>query len=83
MYNNQWSYICGYLTEGQDRFIELSDAVWSVPETGLKEYKSSKLLMDALEEEGFQIERNVDDISTAFIATYGSGKPVIGLAGSI
>lgn len=37
--------------------------------------------MDALEEEGFQIERNVDDISTAFIATYGSGKPVIGLAG--
>ena len=71
--------ICQIVDQKQDRFIELSDAVWSVPETGLKEYKSSKLLMDALEEEGFQIERNVDDISTAFIATYGSGKPVIGL----
>ena len=30
---------------------------------------------------GFEVTENVADISTAFMATYGSGKPVIGILG--
>ena len=65
--------------EKKERYIALSDAVWAVPELGLKEYESCKLLVRALKEEGFAVEENVDDIPTAFIATYGTGRPVIGL----
>ena len=46
---------------------------------GYKEEKSSNLLSTTLEEEGFKIETGVADIPTAFVATYGSGKPVIAI----
>ncbi len=65
--------------EKKDQYTALSDAVWAVPELGLAEYKSAALLIEALEREEFQVERGVDGIETAFIGTYGSGKPVIGL----
>ncbi len=32
-----------------------------------------------LEEEGFHVEKNVAGIPTAYVATYGSGKPIIGI----
>ena len=59
--------------------ILLSDKIWEMPELGLKEYRSSELLIEALEKEGFEIERNVDGIETAFIGSYGHGKPIVGL----
>ncbi len=46
---------------------------------GYKEEKSSALLQQALKDNGFSIEAGVADIPTAFIATYGSGSPVIGI----
>lgn len=61
------------------KFTALSDAVWAVPELGLKEERSSQLLIQALLDEGFRVERGTDGISTAFTATYGEGRPVIGL----
>ena len=63
----------------QEKFIALSDAVWAVPELGLQEYQSSALLIRALRDEGFAVEENVDGIPTAFLASYGRGKPVIAL----
>ncbi len=48
-------------------------------ELGLEEYKSSKLLADMLEKGGFRVERGVADMPTAFVGTWGSGKPVIGI----
>ncbi len=46
------------------------------------EYKSSRLLADALEKLGFQVKRGVAGMPTAFVASYGEGKPEIGfLAG--
>lgn len=62
-------------------FIEVSDAVWSNPELGFKEFKSASILMEALEKEGFQIESGLAGIPTAFRGVYGSGSPVIGFLG--
>ncbi|RLG97919.1 amidohydrolase, partial [Candidatus Bathyarchaeota archaeon] len=44
-------------------------------------YKSSKLLADELEKHGFEVKRGVAGMPTAFVATWGEGKPVIGIMG--
>jgi aminobenzoyl-glutamate utilization protein B len=64
-----------------EKFGKISDAIWSYAELGLQEYKSSKLLADTLEQAGFKVERGVAGMPTCFVASYGSGKPVIGLLG--
>ncbi len=53
--------------------------LWEYAETALKEHKSAKLLADALEKEGFRLQRGVAGMPTAFIASYGSGEPIIGI----
>ncbi|MEY3433538.1 MAG: hypothetical protein RL131_1474, partial [Bacteroidota bacterium] len=53
--------------------------IWNYAELGYKETKSSALLQETLKKEGFQVEAGVADIPTAFVATYGSGSPVIGI----
>lgn len=55
--------------------------IWELAEPGYQEHKSSQLLLEMLERAGFKIERGVADIPTAFTATFGSGKPVLGLLG--
>ena len=67
--------------ETVERFGRISDAIWSYAELGLQEFNSSKLLADTLEQAGFKVERGVAGMPTAFVASYGSGKPVIGLLG--
>jgi aminobenzoyl-glutamate utilization protein B len=61
--------------------IGLSDQIWKLAETALVEHKSSKLLADYAEKQGFRVERGIAGMPTAFIATYGSGKPIIGILG--
>jgi aminobenzoyl-glutamate utilization protein B len=53
--------------------------IWDYAEVGYKEYKSSQLLQNMLKSEGFRVEAGVAEIPTAFIATFGEGKPVIGI----
>jgi len=67
--------------ETVERFGKISDAIWEYAELGLQEFKSSKLLADTLEQAGFKVERGLAGMPTCFVATYGSGKPVIGLLG--
>jgi aminobenzoyl-glutamate utilization protein B len=59
----------------------LSDKIWAYAETALREHKSSKLLADYAEEKGFTVTRNVSGMPTAFIAKFGSGRPIIGIMG--
>ncbi len=59
--------------------IEVSDALWEYAEIALLEYESSGLLIKTLEEEGFDVEGGVAGLPTAFVASYGSGKPIIGI----
>ncbi len=65
----------------QANLIEISDAIWASAETAFEEHKSSKLLADYAENNGFTVERGVAGIPTAFVATYGVGKPVISILG--
>jgi aminobenzoyl-glutamate utilization protein B len=70
------------LIEGnREEFIKISDQIWDYAETRFEEYNSAELLAQTLENEGFEVERGVGGIKTAFIASYGSGKPVISLLG--
>src|SRR3712207_1321741 len=55
--------------------------IWEFAEPGYQEERSSALLAGMLEEAGFEVERGVAEIPTAFIASYGEGKPVIGILG--
>src|SRR5690242_12478665 len=59
------------------------DSVFSFGELGFQEFETSKYLTGILEKEGFRIERNVAGIPTAWVASWGSGKPVISLGSDI
>lgn len=61
--------------------IGISDKIWAAEETAFNEVQSSKLLADFAEANGFKVERGVAEMPTAFVATYGSGSPVIGILG--
>ncbi len=75
--------VLDYLSKPEilEKFGKISDAIWSFAELGLHEYRSSELLARNLEEAGFTVERGLAGMPTCFVATYGSGKPVIGLLG--
>ena len=65
----------------QTELTKLSDDVWAYAESALKEYKSSKVLADYAEAQGFSVRRGVAGMPTAFIAEFGSGKPILGIMG--
>lgn len=65
----------------QAEYGDLALKIWSLAEVGYKEIKSSELLQAKLKAEGFTVTAGVAGIPTAFTATYGSGKPVIGILG--
>ncbi|MFI5457094.1 MAG: amidohydrolase [Isosphaerales bacterium] len=64
-----------------DSSWEMAQKIWEWAEVGYQEKKSAALLGDAMEAGGFQVERGVAGMPTSFIATIGSGKPVIGILG--
>ena len=53
--------------------------IWNYAEVGFQEVKSSALLQQTLKDNGFNVQANVAGMPTAFVATYGSGSPVIGI----
>ena len=57
----------------------LAMELWKHSETALLEYKSADLLIKYLEDNGFKVEKGVADMPTAFVASYGSGSPIIGI----
>ena len=62
-----------------DDYAKTAHKIWELAEVGYQEYKSAELLSNLLENEGFEIEKGVAEIPTAFVASYGSGSPVIGI----
>jgi aminobenzoyl-glutamate utilization protein B len=57
---------------------QMVDQIFSYSELGFQEYETSKYLTSLLEKQGFRVERGVAGMPTAWVATWGSGKPVIG-----
>ena len=64
-----------------DETWQIASQIWKFAEPGYQEVESSKLLADTLERAGFAVKRGVAEIPTAFTATFGEGKPVIGILG--
>ena len=65
----------------RESYATVAKQIWGFAEVGYQEQKSSALLQQQLREAGFQVRAGVADIPTAFVATFGSGKPVIGIVG--
>ena len=61
--------------------VSLADQVWGFAETALRETRSAALLADYAEKQGFRVERGVAGMPTAFVASYGQGRPVIAVLG--
>ncbi|MCR6624217.1 MAG: M20 family metallopeptidase [archaeon YNP-LCB-024-027] len=74
-------YALSIIDKYEGRFVEVSDLVWEFAELGLVEFKSSSLLADELEKHGFRVIRGIAGMPTAFVAEWGSGKPVIAILG--
>ena len=70
-----------WIDKNEGRLTEICDALWGFAELGFVEFKSANLLSDELEAHGFLVEREVADIPTAFVATYGEKNPIIGVMG--
>jgi len=67
------------IQQNYDAYKKTALQIWEYAELGYKEQRSSALLQQVLKENGFSIETGVAEIPTAFVATYGSGKPVIAI----
>src|SRR5687767_11152831 len=61
------------------RDAEVARSIWEWAEVGYQETKSTALLQQELANAGFKVETGVAGIPTAFVASAGSGKPVIGI----
>lgn len=70
------------LIDKQQQPLEtLSDKIWGYAETALREKQSAKTMSDYAEQQGFKVERGVAGMPTAFVASYGEGRPIIGILG--
>ena len=70
--------------EGRSKMVqEIVDMLFSFGELGFQEFETSKYLTGILEQNGFKVERGVAGIPTAWVAKWGSGKPVISLGSDI
>ncbi|MEQ8303027.1 MAG: amidohydrolase [Cyclobacteriaceae bacterium] len=69
------------IEQKKSTLVDMSDQIWGFAEMSFEETNSSKLLSDYAASQGFTIQKGVADIPTAFIASYGSGNPIIGILG--
>lgn len=67
------------IQSGYAEYKNIALQIWEHAELGYKEVKSSSLLQETLKANGFMVEAGVAGIPTAFVATYGSGQPVIAI----
>ena len=68
-----------FLDSRYEQTASMAQQLWDFAEVGYQEVRSSRVLRDALSAEGFAIEASVADIPTAFVASWGSGEPVVAI----
>ncbi|HKA22140.1 MAG TPA: amidohydrolase [Blastocatellia bacterium] len=79
--NTNKDAVVSSIEKHRGELINLSDQIWRFAETALRESRSSKLLSDYAEKQGFKVDRGVAGLPTAFVASYGEGRPIIGILG--
>jgi aminobenzoyl-glutamate utilization protein B len=62
---------------------QMVDQIFSFSELGFQEYETTRYLTERLEKSGFHIEKGIAGVPTAWVASYGSGKPVIALIADV
>jgi len=67
------------IDQNEETIVGVSDAIWEYAELSLMEYKSAALYVKTLRELGFMVEEGISGIPTAFSASFGSGRPVLGI----
>lgn len=67
-----------WIEENKHTFCKMSDEIWEYAELKFDEHKSAEVLKRALIKEGFTVESKIKNMETAFVASYGSGYPIIG-----
>lgn len=67
------------IEENKELIASVADQIWEYAELSLQEVRSAALYCKVLKEQGFAVEEGVCSISTAFVASYGSGRPIIGI----
>lgn len=67
------------IDQRKEEIYEISDCLWENPETSFEEYEAVKLITDKLKKNGFSVQLSVAGIPTAFKATFGNGKPSLGI----
>ncbi len=77
--NEQKTIAISEIEDKHELIAEVADKIWEYAELSLQEYKSCDLYCDTLTKEGFLVEKGICDIPTAFKASFGNGKPVIGI----
>lgn len=74
-------FLINSIDQHSEDLKKISDKIWEHAELALVENNSSQLLSDYAESQGFKVEKGVAEMPTAFIASYGSGSPIIGILG--
>lgn len=81
MGNDYRSIISSLVDERKQTYTDMSDAIWGFAEPRFQEYDSSGMQQEYLKSRGFAIKADLAGEETAFIAEYGSGKPVLAFLG--
>jgi aminobenzoyl-glutamate utilization protein B len=68
-----------HLDACRPELVAINQDIWNFAELGLQEFRSAERLTGVLEKAGFRVKKGVSGMPTAFVAEYGSGKPVIGI----
>ena len=69
------------IDQSRELLWNMSDQLWDHPEVGFREQFAAGLFCDTLSALGFEVQRNLADIPTAFSGSYGEGGPVVGFLG--
>ncbi|MFB0565686.1 MAG: amidohydrolase [Candidatus Aminicenantaceae bacterium] len=68
-----------WLERNMTVLTKINDQIWSFAEMAMEEYESAELLASYMEKMGFNVERGLAGMPTAFVAAFGSGEPIIGI----
>lgn len=72
-------FVLDYIERNAEAIAQLGDAIFSFGEPGMQEFETAALMTGILEDGGFEVERGISGFPTGFVATFGSGQPVIAI----
>ena len=73
--------VLNWIDQHSNELVKLSDHIWNLAEVGLKEDKSAEALIAMAKANGFTVQEGVAGMPSAFVASFGSGHPVIAILG--